>query len=378
MLPEIKDSRAYGNEEVVKLFEIWLERAKEGQLCHATVTVCQLPNMMASDFAGVADMDFAIPFALDTLKLKLGERARLASGPPPKGLTADYVCYNLGSSPKSFDFLIWLLDAEMTRIREGAPYPLKVAFAKGQDGKSGLGHAFEQQMFVNVMRPLVKLIGGVEDQAAIGGRASPWYVLRNVTKAANRGEAVPRLMASEAARTTVTAFLGEGPPPVTITLREQETWEHRNSNIDSWKKFADRLTKNGERVIFVRDTSKAGDPMLDYFTFPLASLNLDIRMALYEQAKCNLFVPSGPWNLALFGDKPWLMFNKISEDDRYIGNRPKFWEESQGICEGDQFPWSGPDQRIIWERDEYEVLCKAWDELWQAHKLSQSIQETML
>lgn len=373
MLSEVKNTQAYGNEEVVKLFEIWLKRARGGQICHATITVCQLPNLMACDFAGVADMEYAVPFVLDTLKLKLYERARISSGPPDKGLTADYVCYNLASSPKSFDFLIWLIDAEMTRRREGAPSPLKVAFTKGQDGKSGIGSPQEQQMFVNVMKPLIKLVGGIEDQRAVGGRASPWYVLRNVTRAAKQ-EQVPHLQASDEARETVRMFLKDGPSPVTVTLRELDSWGHRNSNIEAWKKFAD---STGERVIFIRDTAKAGDPILGCMTFPLASLNLDIRMALYEQAKCNLFVPSGPWNLALFGDRPWLMFNKISEDDPYIGNRPKFWEESQGIKEGEQFPWSGPNQRIVWKPDTYENISEAWSWLAPRLEMQRQTQETL-
>lgn len=376
MLSEVKDSRAYGNAEVVQLLEIWLSRAREGKICHATITVCQLPNLMACDFAGVADMDFAIPYALDTLKLKLGERHRIDSGPVPKNLTADYVCYNLGSCPTSFDFLTWLIEAEMTRIREGSPSPLKVAFARGQDGKAGLNTDHGRQMFGGVMRPLLGLIGAIEDQKAIGGRRNEWYVLKGIVEASRNGEAVPKLKPSIEAVKTVGSLL-EG-SPVTITFREQETWKHRNSNIEAWLKFSDYLESHGEQVIFVRDTAKAGEPLLGKQTFPLASMNLDVRMALYERAKCNLFIPTGPWNLAIFGTRPWLAFNAVSDEDPYICNRPKFWSESQGISVGEQFPWSSENQRIIWEADEYEVLRKAWDDLWRVPKSSQATQETSL
>lgn len=370
MLTEV-ETRAYGNSEVVQLLETWLSRAREGQICHATITVCQLPNLMACDFAGVADMDFAIPYALDTLKLKIGERHRLDSGPIPKNLTADYACYNLGSCPTSFDFLTWLIEAEMTRVREGAPSPLKIAFARGQDGKAGLNTDHGRQMFGGVMRPLLPLIGAIEDQAAINGRRNEWYVLKGITEASRSGEPVPKLKPSEEALKTVDGILG-GVSPVTITFREQETWKHRNSDIESWMKFSEYLESSGEQVIFVRDTSKAGEPLLGKQTFPLASLNLDIRLALYERAKCNLFTPTGPWNLAIFGSKPWLAFNPVSEDDPYICNRQKFWSESQGINVGEQFPWSSKDQRIIWEADEYEALRKSWDDLCQVLKLSQA------
>jgi len=361
MLKAVKNSQAYGNEEVVSMLESWLKEAKKGKVCHATITTQQMPNLMACTFAGSADLEYAVPFALDTLKLKIWETARMHSGPVPKeGVTADYVCYNLGSNPISFDFLPWLIDAEMTRVREGAPSPLKIAFTMGQGGESGLNNAYRRIMYTGVVRPLLSMIGAVETKDATFGRHNPMLTLKGVTDAARRGEAVPKLKAPAQAMTDVAAMLAGGPAPVTITLRELDTWKHRNSNLKEWLKFADDLEKQGERVIFLRDTAKAGEPLLNRETSPLASTNLHVRMALYEQAKINLFVPNGPWNLQLFGTRPWLMFNEVSESDPYFCNTPKFWSESQGIEEGTQFPWSAPDQRIIWKADTYKNISEAW------------------
>lgn len=363
MLKDVENSQAYGNEEVIAMLEAWLKTAREGKICQATITVQQMPNMMACDFAGSADLEFAIPYALDTLKLKIAERRRISSGPTPQGLGADYVCYNIGGSPLSFDFLIWLMDAEMTRVREGAPAPLKVAFARGQDGKSGLNTDYRRVMFTGVVRPLLAMLGAVEDQVAIGGRSSEWFVLKQVTAAAKAGEVVPLLKPLLEAMAVVKGLLDSGKPPVTITLRELDAWSHRNSNLSEWLKFAQLLEAKGERVIFLRDTAKAGEPLLGHETCPIASTNLHVRQALYEQAKCNLFVPNGPWNLQLFGTKPWLMFNEVNASDPFFPNTPQFWQESQGINAGEQFPWSKSDQRIIWAADSYEMICNAWEAL---------------
>src|SRR5215471_12748771 len=113
MLQRVKNSQAYGNAEVQDLLKHWLKIAKEGSLCHVTLTACQQPNLMATDFAGTGDLGFAVPFVLDMMKIKLKELERITSGPPQEeGITADYVTYNLGDSPVSFDFLSWLVAAE--------------------------------------------------------------------------------------------------------------------------------------------------------------------------------------------------------------------------------------------------------------------------
>lgn len=360
MLPEVKNSRAYGNEEVVEMLRAWLKTAEEGLICHATITAQQMPNLMACAFAGSADLEYAIPHALDTLKLKIAEQQRLHTGPPLKeGFQADRVVYNIADSPLSFDFLPWLIAQEMTRVREGAPAPLRVAFTMGQDGKGGLNNSYRRTMFVNVVQPLLYMIGAVEDQGAIGGRSPRQWIMSPVTVAARAGEPVPRLKPSVAAMEHVGEMLN-GTSPVTITLRELDTWAHRNSNLPAWLRFADDLKAQGHCVIFLRDTAKAGEPLLGYDTCPIASTTLAIRLALYEQAKFNFFVPNGPWNLALFGTKPWTMFNQVRPDDPFHCNRPEFWRDSQGIEAGTQFPWSLPNQRIVWEADTYEAITKAW------------------
>ena len=142
--------------------------------------------------------------------------------------------------------------------------------------------------------------------------------------------------------------------------------------MDEWLKFAEYLTAQGERVIFVRDTRYAMDKITGYETCPAASIDIDVRLALYENAQCNLFVSNGPWSLALFGTRPWLFFNQIDAMDPYPPNTNQWWVQYHGIGEGEQFPWSRPDQRIIWKRDTFANLCTAWEELEPALNLRQA------
>src|SRR4029079_2629381 len=85
-----------------------------------------------------------------------------------ESLDASYVCYDCCRGPLGFDFLNWLVDAEMIRIREGAPAPLKVGFWLGKSseiiGDELVWHR-RQHWLKNVFRPLLQMIGAVEDYA---------------------------------------------------------------------------------------------------------------------------------------------------------------------------------------------------------------------
>ena len=154
-----------------------------------------------------------------------------------------------------------------------------------------------------------------------------------------------------------------GRRPITITLREMDLYPYRNSNLWAWLNLAQYLTDHGEYVVFVRDTAKATEKLDGFEICPEASVDLHSRMALYEIAKLNLFVANGPTTLGWFGDFPWLSFTRIEPDGHeYVPNTPSFWRDNIGIEVGTQLPWALPDQRIIWQPDDYENLIKAWEE----------------
>lgn len=349
-----------GNAQIARLLANTLEQvtelAKTGKYGHLALALCEHPPGSARVVYG--GLKGLLPNSWEAIE-KLGEMMKEDFNnclPPARNfaLGADYVCYNIAIAPASYDFLSWLVDAEMTRVREGAPAPLKVAFWCGRDGRAGLDMPSRRQMLENVLRPMLSLIGAVEDQAAVHGRQKDFYTLRDVVAAARNGERIPKLRPMQCSQ--VQEFAG----CVTITLRESQSDSERNSQVVEWLNFAEWLTGRGERVVFVRDTAMAYEPFNFNTTYPRASTDLGIRVSLYAAAKCNLFVSNGPQSLALFMDAPWLAFFESDPEGSGTMNTPSFWAEHM-VPVGEQFPWCRPDQRLTWKADTYENMVAEWE-----------------
>lgn len=364
--------RSGGNEVVVRMLETCLQAAKDNPtIDHVTVAyLFSTPDengtpRSGGGWAGDAFLDPRAERLLRIMAQETQERIINRTLPPrAENVPADYVIYNVPAGSISYDFIIWLMDCEMTRMREGYAPPLKVHFWFGRDGKAKFDLENRSQMFENVVKPSLALLGAIEHQDAIHGRDYARRHFRTITEGARNGEKVPQLKAPYRAREMMNRWLGDGPAPVVITLREAEHWPHRNSNVRAWVDFARDLKAQDERVIFVRDTATADEPIEGFETCPAAALDLHMRVALYERAQANLFVANGPCILAAFMDRPWLTFTPIEPDDSpYKANTPLFWRMHVGIDVGEQYPWSRPDQRIVWKRDDYKTIVEAWEQM---------------
>lgn len=360
---EISLAHAPGNANAIAKLEAYLAEAREGSI-GAVAIVCARHAEVGKDNHGVKGSYVGVERLYDPLRKGMQrlidelDKYNENNTPPTldEYLPADYMLYNCARGSMNFDFIVALVDAEMNRIRQGMPAPLKVHFWFGKDGKTGLGNEGRRQFLDKVMRPALRLIGAVEDPAAAEGRCKEFYLPKDIVLGATLGEKVPRLRHPNKA-----VFF---PNMVTITLRECDEWPHRNSNLPAWALFAEDLHKQGFTPLFVRDTARAFDLIDGFATSPKASLDILERCALYESAACNLFVANGPCTLALFGSRPWLTFIETFPDGhRYECNTPKFWREGQGIEIGTQFPWCSPYQQIVWKKDDYENISDAWQAL---------------
>lgn len=276
---------------------------------------------------------------------------------------ANAACYDLEKQPASFDFVTWLAVAEMDRRRRGAPKPLMVHFRHGPGDGFRVGDvqnaAEKQRILDHVMRPALALVGAVESsQAADGYRYRYWY--KQITLAHQRGEQVPHLAPPIANVMQVASWLADHKAmrPIVITLREARYWPQRNSTLTNWIEFAMRRRSEGHAVVFVRDTDQAYRPMPDGFlSYPKAATDLWTRAALYKLAKCNLVASCGPVTLLQFSDHPFIQFNLPyggPQDD------PAWWTSWLGFAPPGNFPWAGPHQMMIWQRDDLEVIEGAW------------------
>lgn len=350
--------RAYGNDEVVKLAEALLEEVQKGELSFLAFAAYKSPDKVCYSHAGGHGGIFSVMTGLDLLKGELDQmmKTRQSKSDGEKG--ANFHEYNLACYPLNFDFVPWIIESEMIRRRMGAPAPLRIGFSHKEElTESGT------RILNCVHRPILQMIGAVEDEKAIGGWRKASLTRNEIVLAAKRGEEIPRLRADIHSIKAMEQWTQGMPPhPVTITLREAEHWPHRNSNMEAWLKFARDLRAKGEFVIFVRDTRKANEPLEDWQTCQPASFNICSRAALYERAKCNFFISNGPGELGVFGTCPYLYFIELKEHPDYYANTDGSWREMQGIGEGEQWPWALPGQRMVWAPDTYEAISAAWEE----------------
>jgi hypothetical protein len=154
--------------------------------------------------------------------------------------------------------------------------------------------------------------------------------------------------------------------PFVITLRECYR-ESRNSDLEEWGKFMTYVYEK-EDIVVIRDTAKWNDDCRASFrgvgmllpTFPLASIDFDIRLALYHHAKMNFSVGGGATSLLYYSSLPYRSF-KIAPEKR--GSASPEFLNTMGFPVGSQFPWSNKNQKLIWESDDFKILKREYD-LW--------------
>lgn len=146
--------------------------------------------------------------------------------------------------------------------------------------------------------------------------------------------------------------------PFVITLRECYVRE-RNSVLPAWLEFAAEVKKDFP-VVFVRDTAKAAEPIEGFEISPMASLDVDYRLALYHRAEMQFCVGGGPPMLLYYSDLPYRVFKSHVEAWPMCsaGYLAKI-----GFPVGSQLPWAKDHQKAVWTDDSAESLLgeyEAW------------------
>lgn len=362
---EQKEYRANGNVEAIKLLKNYIDAAeKDPAYKHIAISMVGDTGTVSFDYVGETHLECiqrdSIKFVHNQLETSINKWMYPTQD---TNLDSSYVCYNVAHGPLGFDFVIWLITAEMTRVRDGSPAPLKVAFWKGLDADERMQKSNRQMWLDKIFRPSLQFVGAVEDDTAVRGHHREIYVPMEIVSSYKKGEKLPILKPGPIEDTST---LDQHKNKITITLREAEYWQHRNSDLANWFKFAEDIQKKGHEVVFVRDTAKANIelPYPGAIACPEAALDLNKRLYLYNNAKANLFVSNGPASLALFGNVPWVTFTRIEADGHpYSINTPSFWKRFQGVEVGNQYPWSTKKQMIAWCPDTYENISEYWEKL---------------
>lgn len=357
------------NHLIVEALERLTERAKQGKMSFFAYSMCEGALNSEDGYLGDTSNFHAGYYGLVHCAKRLMEGMERISPKEILDAAGNLYCYNMSMWPINHDFIAWLITVIMMQEQEGIPGPTKICFVWTRAEKSygGVDEMYRREFFNSVMVPATKLFNVEIAPEAKEGRQVTRFTYGDIVDWARQGKSVPRIKVPDDVMADVARNLN-GVQPVTITLRETRVkeWAHRNSSLTEWIKFAEYLQGRGEHVIFVRDYSNADEEITGFETMPTASRDFLVRAALYEHAKCNCFVSNGPATLGLFGSRPWLQFIHCDPGEYYVMNTPEWWWLNHGITKGDQFPWSAPNQRIVWEADTYEAMVKAWEETFPA------------
>ena len=152
---------------------------------------------------------------------------------------------------------------------------------------------------------------------------------------------------------------------ITITLRESSYSQIRNSNLEDWVNFYDWLKEKNYYPIFIRDTEKItlnksiNEKNNNLNFINIASLNCNVRLALYELAHLNTGVSCGPSLCMIFSKYcKYLIFKTFVEDDKSNASLDNF-EKVNGFGFGKQWPFADKFQKLIWSpNDNFDTLKK--------------------
>jgi hypothetical protein len=322
-----------------------------------------------------------------------GVRRGLATADADRKAAGDllYACYDLAVAPITFDFLWFLVGAEMIRLKRGRP-AIQVLIVPGRDGglrkedpeyEGQVDAAARRSRIANILVPACGFLPTVAGVSLAASRAEAERSLAGVAAVFPSGyePALPRYPGSaEALRVAreegaELRVLRAGAPAlremsewlesrgcdgkvVTITLRSYDYMPGRNSNLAAWAAFARSLDRSRYAPVFVPDTAQCfrGIPaeLRDFPVCAEAAVNLGLRMALYERAYLNLGVNNGPMGLCWLGAQTRSITFKMLTDAA-PQTTPEYMRHL-GFEIGGQLPNAPFWQKWVWENDDLPVI----------------------
>ena len=272
--------------------------------------------------------------------------ARKMSEPAPKILNA---AYDLDCSPASYDFLSFLCAAEKDRIERRLDF-IDVTFVPGS--KYGFRNdnlppdtSTRQAMLWRICVASCRLLPSVwnvhvlKHRTSIEGDVFPNGWAFNEPQSCYGTHLVKTLPRALRATDTAKKAVARKNRYVTFTIRNCDYWPSRNSNLPAWEEAAKYIESLGIDVVWIRDANECLDAL---------AWDVDLRLAAYEGAICNLLVVNGPIDLLRLSNAPYIAFEPMPE-----GSIQKEIYKNNGISVGDQF---GPNGFMVWEPDTAENI----------------------
>ena len=306
-----------------------------------------------------------------------------------------YAFYDLAVSPATFDIVPFLALAKIASVSAKCR-GLHVVIVPGtregfrHDGSTAYDTDAKRWRLRNILVPCCSLIPALDAVTVCYsreeaksmlltladhifpmdytvGRPVARYSWCHVADVSPQSSAIALLRAGPSAVRYVEDWLSaraEGRKVVTITLRECEYEEERNSHLSDWVAFLSTLDRKEYFPVVVRDIERAMEPVpaaLEGISiFQAIPWHMELRMALYEVSYLNMLVCQGPSILCFLNRKVrYLIFMRTAPggavSERYL--------KSIGIVPGEQLGLASPFQRLVWDDDNYGAISDAFERM---------------
>ena len=263
--------------------------------------------------------------------------------------------YDLSLSPHSYDFLTFLVISRAHGCNHTVFVPGEKAYQKCSPEEM-------QFRLDHLLIPLAKMSG---DYTVCKSREEarefePTFPVGYTVDTPKHSHMLGKLLAGGRASWLEAPDLDVPRGKVTITIRESRIKPLRNSNIGEWIKAAEQIEEMGYSVLFVPDT----DNMQEFGRFesyPQASLDPAVRLALYSKSVLNLGINNGPMAMCMYSRMPYIVFMRC--DEAFDETSSHFFNRN-GFPKGSQFPWRKDRQLLVWEQDKAESIVnhvKQWE-----------------
>lgn len=312
-----------------------------------------------------------------------------------------YAFYDKRTSPTTFDFITFLILAELERKRtrcrsihvvlvgyhdEDAVRLESTEFNTVHNSSRTIDNEFIRWRLHNVLIPccgLLESCSGIttcssyEEAEAIESAVSYFRFPEDYSVARPTNRTSLKYLPEEGNQVRTSAFVrapqqalsavdqwlcrrAGNRKVVTISLREAPYNQARNSSMDQWAEFVRQVDKSKYCLVIVRDTYAEEDlpaAFSDCLIYDSASWNVSLRMALYQKSYLNLTVSNGPIVLMIFCDLARYLVFKMCADTG-VSNADAM-EKMHGIRMGDPPPVTyNPFQRLVWEEDHCDILTR--------------------
>ena len=308
-----------------------------------------------------------------------------------------YAFYDLKVAPITFDFLWFLVGADLQRRRLGLDN-IHIMIVPGSyfglrreqdDYESVVDAAARQDRIQNILMESCSLLPACAKAVVAESRQHARQVRASVARYVFPAEYEPALpvfagpqIPLAAARAGDRSIACLRAPPkrlaeidrwiaahvagggiITITMRNYRYMEVRNNNVSEWAKFARSLNPAIYTPVIIPDTDTARDPLppelREFIACPEAALNVGLRMALYERAFFNIGVSTGPMGLCWLNANTHYATLKMAPPG--VPQTSLDYFRQLGFEPGRSLPFAGRAQELVWQDDSVEAIRKAFD-----------------